>query len=197
MPAVLRGLRGWVVVATLLVAVLAVVWVLPHAVLFTRPLERASTERDVSSRSYAEVTEFTAGGRTAQVSIEVFREWSGEYRIRVAVAQPDPRLHSLDVRFRTMAAPSLPSAALRLEAPGGDWPPMRFETTSEGDQRFAADGIDGHTTIVDFYLPEERAEELPEELGVDLAFDLRSPPSLSSWEATTHVSLPLAGLDER
>lgn len=199
LPAVLRGWRGWLVLAAVVALSLVVVAVTPNAVRWTRPLPRAEAERELASDHYAEAVRFGSDGQAAQVYAEVFREEHtdpGSYRIRIAVGQPDPRLHRIDLRFRTMAAPGLPSAALRLDAPGGDWPPMTFGVTSEGDQRFAAEGLDSNTTVVDFFLPVERVQELPDELGVDITFELRSTPGLTSWAGRAHVALPLAGLDD-
>lgn len=165
------------------------------ATLLNRAPEPAGVEREATHRLWEDIERFETGRGTVDVSVEAAAAGDAPPTIRVGVWQPEPRLHALDVRFHTMGA-GLPSAALRLGVPGGDWPPMVHGTTDDGDQRFAAENLDFNTTSVDFHLPAHLADELPEELLVDVAVDLRGSPSLTSWQTTVHARVPLADLGE-
>lgn len=197
MTAALSERRTWVLLgAAALAVVLAVVAFSPGRVLLTRQPERTTTEHDVSADEYERNAEFSAMGRSTGVFAEVSRyRASGRYRILIQVAQPEPQLHSLEVRFHTRAA-SLSPDALLLEAPGGDWPAMTYGTTRDGDLRFAAESLDFNTTTLTFYLHPQDTSDLPDELGADITFDLRSTVSLVAWRDTVQVDLPLAGLGE-
>lgn len=168
----------------------------PETVLVARQLRRVTAEHERTSDHYIEMVTFTGNDQPTQVAAEAFRNHRGDYRIRVVVARPRPRLHAIDVSFRGHGPPPLPVNGLLLEAPGGDWPPVIYGASDNGALRFAADGLDSHTTTVDFFLLADSVAQVPAELAVDITIDLRSPPSLTSWQGSTQVHLPIASLGE-
>ena len=119
--------------------------------------------------------------------------------IMVWFEQPRPALYGVEVRFLT-SAPGAPTPGdIWLATPSGDWPPIWFGTTWEGDVRYETEGLgpDGRgttsTTTLDFRVPHAGVDNMQDQpLAMEMRVVLQSEfAPVRSWEATTLFELPL------
>lgn len=174
----------------------------PDMVLFTRQLSSTATDHGASAAPLADrradagaaeqATELADDSRTvARVVAHIHPHGQDRRLIRISIERPEPALYGLSIRMR----PRLPLTAdeLRLQAPGGNWPPFVYERAASGLQLDVA-GLRAHTTAVEFTLdthgidPDALQDTLPVTVEVDLRSG-RLPVTALSGRA--HFELPI------
>lgn len=137
---------------------------------------------------------FSADDVTASTLVARSHDTGWGTAIQIIVERPRPALQSLEIELGTDTLGVAPDEVM-LATPGGDWPPITFDTTAGGDVAVRADGIDWTSTAqLRLYLPEAAVEE-DQTLSLPVRVDLEQAgtPSLTSWAGSTSFDLSLEG----
>lgn len=184
-----RATVAMIVVAALLLAALAAAAFDPGTSVATRQLTRSD---EAGGPAREQRVEFHADADVASTLIARSHDTGWGRAIQVIIERPRPALQSLSIHLGTDAAGIAPSEVM-LATPSGDWPALTYDTP-DGDVLATTENIDWTSTAqLWFYVPSAAlSDDRSEQLAVTIDLEQATTPSLSSWEGTATLELPLA-----